>query len=459
MSLRELLGSTPYQVLHGKPDPLVTDVVTKPYQLRAGTLLFRTRRREELDWEQYQKYKNAVIVLRKREGTPEDWGRLTVVQVPDVREAYWKFVDSYRKRFSIPVYAITGTCGKSTTKEMIAHLWRSAGYNVQATVRSRNASRFNLPYLLGIELSTDVAVFETGVARYPDDLHDSGKYFQPTIGIMTNIGLDHLSGCGTFENYLKGKAEMLDIIEPTGTFLYNADDENIAKIERSVFPGRQYSFGKSSGADFRATDIRYGEGGMEFTLQFRGISHALFVPGYGEPNVYNALAAIAGVHAAGMGIREAGEHLRTFQHLPGHMQLKKGVNGSLILDDSWSSNPVSFRSALQVMPEIAKGRRMIVVTGRLTDDIMEELDTESRKIGRLVVEQGVEVLITRGPDVRGIGKGALAAGMNPRHVQHAEDLDEAYRILLPYLDGRALVLVKSSYYDLSDDLLDRIVLS
>lgn len=434
----------------------IQNVVTQPKKLRGGTLLLRTRRREALDWAQYQRYSDAVIVLQKREGTPEDWGKLTVVKVPDIQAAYWNFVDSYRKRFSIPVYAITGTCGKTTTKEMIAHLFR-ASYTVQATVRSRNASAFNLGYLLGIDDSTDVAVFETGVATYPDDLHDSGKYFQPTIGILNNIGLDHLKGCGTFENYVKGKAELLDIIEPAGTLIYNADDENIAKIDRSGFRGLQYSFGTSRGADFRAVAIRYGEGGMEFTLQFRGLSHALFVPGFGEPNVYNALAAIAGAYAAGMGIREAGERLKSFEHLPGHLQLKQGVQGSAILDDSWSSNPTSARSALHVMQEIANGRRKIAVLGRLTDDLEEQFDEESRKIGALAVEKGIEILITRGPDAKVIGEGALRAGMNPQQVLHAQDLEEAYQLLKPHLDKRALVLVKSSYYDVSDELLKKIV--
>ena len=132
----------------------------------------------------------------------------------------------YRDQFHIPIVAITGTSGKTTTKEMIKHIL-SADRKVTATTLSGNSRTASLQYLLGIEDETE-AVFETAVGS-PGDVTNAGRYFKPTIGIITNIGAHHLNYCKTLEGYIQAKGEMLDIIHPKGTLIINAEDMNTKK--------------------------------------------------------------------------------------------------------------------------------------------------------------------------------------------------------------------------------------
>ena len=132
-----------------------------------------------------------------------------------MEKAYWRFIHHYRRMHDIPVFAITGTCGKTTVKEMITQILRSK-YNVEATNKSHNGPHKNLRYLCGITEETDVAVFETPVDN-PGLLEYNCMYFQPTIGMITNIGVDHLQLCGTVENYIQAKGEIIKGLGYKGT--------------------------------------------------------------------------------------------------------------------------------------------------------------------------------------------------------------------------------------------------
>ncbi len=155
-----------------------------------------------------------------------------------IGQAYWTFIDYYRNLFQIPVVALTGTCGKTTTKEMIKHI-ASREWNVQASVSSKNEPRQSLPYLTGIDKSTEAAIFELGLGNTGNIKHQCMIY-QPTIGIITNIGVHHLDGCGNLEGYIKAKAEILEGISEGGTLIINADDENTKKNTLAYFQRENY---------------------------------------------------------------------------------------------------------------------------------------------------------------------------------------------------------------------------
>ncbi|MGB8953740.1 MAG: Mur ligase family protein, partial [Tumebacillaceae bacterium] len=339
----------------------IRDVVDEPGNLgRERAVLFD--RLKSVDAKSLGKYGPCVIVTEDARIYEKAKGDVTVILVPDVEEAFWKFVSFYRQLFQIPVFAVTGTCGKTTTKEMITHIL-SKRHHVQATIRSKNSGRFHLPYLLGIDEETDAAVFEMGVAK-PGDVLESSQYFRPTVGVVTNIGVDHLNEFASYGDYVKAKEEMLAGLGHEGTLVLNADDSNIATFDLTTYRGSILTFGLGEGADFVAKEIGAGWGGMEFTLVYQHLAHTLFVPGYGKHNVYNALAAIAAVYAVGIGIEEAGAALRSYQHLQGHMNVLSGMRGSLVIDDTWNSNPTSVETAIQVLCDLAKGRKKIVVLGR-----------------------------------------------------------------------------------------------
>ncbi len=223
-----------------------------------------------------------------------------VILVADGKKSYFQFIDFYRNLFSIPVIGVTGTCGKTTTKDMIKHILKQS-LPVHSTMLSQNGLHLNLHYLMGINEQTEAAVFEMGVA-YPGNIKSSGRYFKPTIGIITNIGEAHLEGCKTLEKYIKAKGEMLEVLSEKGTLIINADDTNIKRLPIGLFKGCVLSFGQHQNADFRTANIRYEDDWMVYTLHADKTQYDVVIPGYGEHNVYNSLAAIAAVSLIGISI-------------------------------------------------------------------------------------------------------------------------------------------------------------
>lgn len=424
-------------------DP-IQNVATQIYQLRNHTLLFDLNHKSHLNRKMLTRHPYSTIVTEHAGRFIHPNIKNTIIKVRNVQRAYWRFIHYYRSLFDLPVIGVTGTCGKTTVKEMIKHIL-SSRYNVLSTYKSKNSLERNLSYLVGIDDKTDAAVIEMGVAA-PNDLIHSCTIFRPQIGIITMIGTDHLEHCGTMENYIKEKAKLLQGLRNRGVLILNADNEYIRKINLQRFKGKVIYFGQSDHADFQAKEIKFTGKGMEFTLYFRGQSYPAFVPGYGEHNVSNALAAIAASYIVGVGIQKAIERIATFQHLEGHLQFYHGIGGSTVIDDSWSSNPTSTEVALKALKRVSNGKKTIAVLGK-----MELLGKYSKflheKIGDKIVELGIDYLITLDRHARHIALRVLKRGMNPRNVFICRHPEEAYQILTTrLLDKDSAVLIKTSMY-------------
>ncbi len=447
----EILAHIGGQPVQGEGNVLIKNVVTKRSKISAHTMLFDLYKKAEVDSRLYQKAKSAAVVTNK----PEDFRHLSdgviVVKVKDADQAYWKFIDYYRSLFEIPIIGVTGTCGKTTTKEMIKHILEPR-YNVHSTYKSFNGGHRNRRYLLGIDETTDAAVIEMGV-DYPGDLLFYIRYFSPNIRILLNIGVYHLVGCKTPERYLQAKAEILHDLDPAnGTLILNADDENIKKIDVSRFGGMILYFGFSDGCHFQADHVSYGPGGMQFTLRHQNQSYPLFVPGYGRHNVYNALAAIAAAWSAGADIHEACGRLASFNPIMEHLEFRSGVNGCTVIDDTWNTSPLSAASALQVLKEIGDSKTRIALLGympQLGDG--DYARREYAKLGEKAVETGVDLLIVVGEEAREIGRKALELGMDPGKVYFCASGTEIYPILQPLLNDNAIVLMKIPHRVMVED--------
>ena len=291
LTLDEVLPVIGGQILQGDPHLKLKHAANEPGELQDHTLLFLFNQDlPELDDDILKKYDSYAIVAARnskalsRITTTNAMKKATILEVPRIFKAYWSFVSYYRDLFDLPVICVTGTAGKTSTKDMVRHIFQGR-YHVQATRGSRNSSSFNFPYLMGIDDETDVAVFETGVAYYPGDIPHSCKFFKPTVGIITNIGVDHIRGCGSLENYIQAKGEMIKGLNYEGTLILNADDANTAQIDLTPYKGRVYYIGTSENAHFHASNIRYRERGMKFTVTFEHLAHRVFIPGYGVHHV------------------------------------------------------------------------------------------------------------------------------------------------------------------------------
>jgi UDP-N-acetylmuramoyl-tripeptide--D-alanyl-D-alanine ligase len=449
--LNELLTAVHGEVVQGKGNPLIKNVVTKPYKIASYTLLFDLYKKVKIDWKSFGSVTGAAVITDK----PEDFKRLEekviVIKVDDLDQAYWDFINYYRGLFNIPIIGVTGTCGKTTTKEMIKHILEIR-HRVQSTYKSFNGGHRNHRYLLGIDEKIGAAVIEMGVDE-PGDIKFYINYFNPQIRILLNIDVYHLIGCKTPERYINAKAEILHELDPVnGKLILNADDETIKKINTSKFNSIITYIGFSENCHFRADNIRYGNGGMIFTLYHKKKNYQAFVPGYGEHNVTNALAAIAACYYAGIDIKEACKRIASFNQVMEHLEFRAGLNGSTVIDDTWNVTPLSMATALEVMEKVAKTKTKIALLGYMpqlgSGDYAKQ---EYEKIGEKVLETHVDLLFVVGDEAKAIGEKALQLGMNPSSVFFCKTGFEIYEQVKSLLTKDTIMLLKIPHRVMIED--------
>ncbi|MDQ0198966.1 Mur ligase family protein [Neobacillus ginsengisoli] len=427
-------------------------VTNDRFDIRSNTLFFRWNN-IEVPVKSIKNYKNVFIVTDTPFSNMERLNPEQIIMVKNLKDTFFKFTSYYRHLFSIPVVAITGTCGKSTTKEMLKHILEET-HNVQATISSKNANHYNLPYLMGIDKDTDVAVFETAVSAI-GDLTESCKYFYPTIGVMTMIDVDHTDDIQSFDDYLAEKAKIMQGMNNEGTLILNMDDPYLSSIDTSKFKGEIITFGKNRDAIFRIKKYQYNSSGMTFWIEYKKREFKGYIPGLGEHNVYNAAASLAAAAILGVDLHYALNRLSSYHHMGSHFQIIKGRNRITLVDDTWKSNPASLRKGLETLSRIALPfQRKIAVLGRMAS-LGKYADEEYEKAGHLLGKLGVDVLITKGTIAKDFVKPAIEAGVNPHNVYHFSDADEMKRFFDSFLIPNDIVYFKTNANDSDfDDVIE-----
>lgn len=442
------------KILQGSDNLIIHDIAVRIKRVQKGTLLLDLYHDQARNLEVYFKDYSCAVITDRPENFKGIGKNVTLIQVSNMDDATWNFIDYYRSLFRIPVIGVTGTCGKTTTKEMIKHIM-SGVLRVNATYKSYNAAFRHFSYLLDMDDQTQAAVYEMGLA-YPGDLLRSGRFYKPHVGVITNIGIDHLNAFGKLDNYIQGKGEMLEALGNRGTLVLNADDENTKKIDLSKFKGNIVYFGFSEKSHYTISNVTPVEGGFEFNIHHRDKNYKFFVPGNAEFNVYNATAAIAATHAIGFDLRRIADRLATFKNVEKHFELVEGINGSTIIDDTWSTNPTSAEIALKLLKTNANGKKTVAVLGK-----MSLLGRHSSKyhynLGEKISEIGIDNLVVMGDKAVPIAIGALEKGMPENCIYIKNNSDEAYEVLKEILDENSIVLIKTSMLTPYNDLLDRII--
>lgn len=440
ISVQKLRNVLQGKLIHGSEQWSVKQAIyyNRHDLTKSHSLLFVSRN-DQINWQEIDRKGPSLIISDKPSTDLKNaLENTTVLQVKSVAQAYWTFIEYYRGLFEIPVVALTGTCGKTTTKEMLKHI-ASKHWQVQASISSKNEPRQSLPYLTGIDDKTQAAIFELGLGNTGNIKHQCMIY-QPTIGIITNIGVHHLDGCLNLEGYIKAKAEIVEGIKEDGTLIINADDANTKKISLKRFKGKIIKFGLQDTADYKASKVEFANTGMKFVLEVADETYNVFVPGYGEHQVYNALAAIAASHEMGLTIRQAIAGLRTFKQMARHLEFTTGLGDSTIIDDTWTNNPTSVEAALKVLDTVGKDKKVILVLG----DIKRLGNFEEkyhREIGSMVAVRKIDTLITIGKRAEKIADQAQKDGTSAE-VHTFKEVAGVLELLKPKLDADTIVLIK-----------------
>lgn len=446
LPLCEIVHHIGGRIIHGCGNPIIMNICDwSKNDIDDHTLIFHLDR-EPICGKDLIVNKAAAIISDEPDVCKDLGDSVILIQVEQVEQAFEQFIQYYRNLFDIPVIGITGTCGKTTTTEMIRHIFKEEDITATATKRSMNYIGHNVDCLLEIDEHTEVAIFELPVA-WPGYLSAACWYFQPQIRILLNIGVHHLAYCRTPQDYMRAKGEIMEGFDfVNGVLILNDDDENIKNVIDVSGLQRVVYFGKSDLSHFRAMNIVYADSGMNFTLDHQGKTYLGYIPGYGEHNVYNALAALAAASCVGVAIETALHRLASFKQMEEHLEVKTGVNGCTVIDDTWNSSPLSMAAALEVLNEISKGRKKIALLGYMPQLGESEYSQEQySKMGEKAVAINLDLLIVVGEEAEEIGISALRQGMNEQSVYFCESGSQIYDILEPYLDESTIILLKVTH--------------
>jgi UDP-N-acetylmuramoyl-tripeptide--D-alanyl-D-alanine ligase len=365
-----------------------------------------------------------------------------VLGVSDPLAAYQQLAAYHRSRFHIPVVAVTGSNGKTTTKEMVAgvlaHRWK-----ILKTEGNLN-NRVGVPQtLLRLNDHHKGAVIEMGV----DNLGQTAKLCeiaQPTIGIITNIGPDHLEFFGTMEASAQAKAELLDLLPHDGTAVLNADDSYYPYLAARA-RCRVVSFGLSPKADIRATDVKSdGRNGTIFRLLLPGTARhtVVHIRVQGEHNVANALAAGAVGSILGLSGGVIAQGLSRFR--PAAMRSQVRVNqGVKLIIDCYNANPASMKAAVQLLAQTGTKRKKIAVLGDMLE-LGPNAAQMHEEVGGFLARQGIDQLVACGVLGRNLATGAKQAGLDPSRVIEVPDARAAASAVKAVVKPGDAVLIKAS---------------
>ncbi len=373
----------------------------------------------------------------------------TLFHVADTVRALQNLSSWYRGRFDLRVVGITGTNGKTTTKDMTAAVLSTA-FRTAKTEGNLN-NHLGVPLtLLGLRSEHEVAVIEMGM-NHPGEIRMLSELVRPDVGVITNVAEGHLESMETLEAVAEAKGELLEALPADGAAVLNADDPRVmAQAARTN--ARVTTFGLRSGADVRACGVGVNansgnDGGPEawpparasFELAGNGVVE---LPVPGRHNISNALAALAVGDVLGVDRKRAIEGLRTFEPSPMRMFVSR-VGTWTVLNDAYNSNPGSLAAALDALEAMAAGRPSVAVLGDMLELGGRSRDAH-REAGRRAVESGVGHLMLFGREVEGLREGALEAGMTPERVRLFDDKTALVRELGELQVRNAVILIKGS---------------
>lgn len=349
------------------------------------------------------------------ESLPLDhWNRRSVfcAAVPDTTRALGDLAAWHRNRMPARVVAVTGSCGKTTTREMTASVLRQRHRTLSSQKNFNN--EIGLPLtLLALEAGHEWVVAELGM-NHPGEIARLGEISRPDIGVITNVGAAHLEGLGTVDNVAAAKGELLPAIDEKGVAVLNADDARVRGLaERAA--GRVIFYGQSTDADIQGCGIRLAGVGTAFELVLPAgrVSVSLRVPGFFM--VSNALAAAAAGHVAGLSPDEIRAGLEAFEPASGRMNLVETASGVHILDDSYNANPVSMTEAISTLAEVKGEGRGIAVLGEM-HELGERSEEFHHALGVVAAQAGIVRLYATGRYADTVATGALEAYMKTEDV-------------------------------------------
>ena len=446
MTVKDLVTASHGTLLWGSGDKAVTGIAIDSREVKDGDL-FVPLVGEHTDAHKYIEEvlkKGARAVLTSRPLEPS-WTLASddkaIIQVENTQNALQAIGSYYRKRLTLPLVGVTGSVGKTTTREMIGAAL-SAKYQVYKTPKNHN-SQVGVPMTLTeIGKEAEAGVIELGMSE-PGELTVIAKIAAVHMAVITNIGVAHIEQLGSQENILREKLTIQDGLQPGGTLFLNGDDPLLKNVTAKEGIHTVY-YGTGENCQYRAEDIRLENGYPRFTAVcgHRRIEAALQVPG--NHQILNAMAALAVADHMDVPLEEAARQLELFDGVKNRQQIYHLPNQVVMIDDTYNASPVSVEGAIDILASRQKAGRRIAV---LAD--MKELGALAgryhRQVGEYLGRRQVDMLITYGQLAKEIQAGALASNPDLKTLWFSIDQkEELKQRLVAELHPQDCILLKGS---------------
>ncbi|WP_138268475.1 UDP-N-acetylmuramoyl-tripeptide--D-alanyl-D-alanine ligase [Anaerofustis stercorihominis] len=369
------------------------------------------------------------------------------IKVEDTLKALYDMAKSYKSEFTIPFIALTGSAGKTTTKDMVSSVL-SSKYNTMKTIGNYNSTTGAPLTLFNLNKEHEIAVVEMGM-NHKGEIEKISSLVEPDFGIITNVGVTHIENLGSKENIFKAKMEITKGLKKGGTLVVNADNEFFKDYKNNEF--NIVKIGIENG-DFKAYDIVYDKSGVSFNVKYEDKEYSFKLKTPAKYSVYNGLVAIYTGFAFGLTYEQIQKGLDSFKASKNRMDIED-YNGMTLINDTYNSNPDALREALGLLKNISGNNRKVAVLGD-----MFELGEKSEKLhfecGKDIVQNEVDFLITAGEHSRQIGEGAVYYGFEKKNIKHFDSKDDLMKQIEKLTFKGDYILFKASRGMAFEDVID-----
>ncbi|MBF8437641.1 UDP-N-acetylmuramoyl-tripeptide--D-alanyl-D-alanine ligase [Halanaerobiaceae bacterium Z-7014] len=443
LKLKEIVEAVDGKILQGNPDQIVNNMTIDSRRVKPGDLFFAIigENNDGHNFIPEAVDNGARVVITSRSIKP--YSGLAIILVRDTTQALQDLASFVRKKIeNLKVIGITGSAGKTTTKDIIASILGEEKRVLKSKGNYNN--EYGLPLsLLELDGNEDIAILEMAM-RNRGDISRLAEIASPDVGVITNIGPAHLENLKTIENIASAKAELLAGLNSDGIAVLNYDDEYIREMVNSYGDLEKITVSlKNKDVDYYADQIEYIKNGEEsrFRVHEGDNNYILEMDRAGEHNIYNALAAIAVARAMGISWDSIKNGIKDIEVTELRQEIRK-IDGIRIINDSYNANPLSMKAGIDSLLNI-EGKRKIAVLGAMLE--LGRIENAAHKeIGKYLYKNGIDVLIGVGSMGEIIAEGAVEAGMAEQNIYVYDNNEDAASFINKIMRSGDAILVKGS---------------
>ena len=458
MYIRQIAEGVKGQVRAGSPDGLVTGISTDSRTAGEGDLFFPLKG-ERFDAHDFipqalkqgcrsfvVSRKDSLDILKEAEGA-------NVIEAADTTRALQDLSSYYLDMLGIRKIAVTGSTGKTTTRDMIKCILGTK-YKTYSNEGNFN-NHIGVPLtILSIDEDAEMGVFEMGMDKF-GEIHALVDIVRPDTGVITNIGVSHIENLGSREGIFKAKMEITDYFNEKNTLVVYEDDEYLNR-DRIDGNYRLITAGRNGRCDFIVSHLEdRGIDGIRFMLEHDEEAQMFELPVPGAHNAYNAAVAAAAASLEGITLKEAEQALRNLELTDKRLTVRTN-DGIKVIDDTYNASPSSMKSALDALAS-TNGIRRVAILGDMFE-LGEDSPRFHREVGQHAAGCGLDLLITVGELSANIRDGALET-MDENKVMHFEKKEDFMKEMNNIIDRGDVILVKGSngmgMFDIVDLIMER----